>query len=165
MFIFDTVIYLVIPCIILRFAYVGYIPEIRQIRLLFFPFSLSYFKSPLLLFFTIFCHTMQAMCWLFQYHIVDVLNLLTRRGIYISFKLHFRSFSIYLYLHDCMYTCTISDEINMFKLNVQCRLDAHTLSRSCCLIVARLAYFSDTNVINHLLTIYLLNIIIFKTTI
>ena len=38
MFIFDTVIYLVIPCIILRFAYVGYIPEIRQIRLLFFPF-------------------------------------------------------------------------------------------------------------------------------
>ena len=34
-----------------------------------------------------------------------------------SFKLDFRSFSIYLYLHDCMYTCTISDEINMFKLN------------------------------------------------
>ena len=47
-------------------------------------------------------------------------------------------------------------------VNVQCRLDAHTLSRSCCLIVARLAYFSDTNVINHLLTIYLLNIIILK---
>ena len=62
MFIFDTVIYPVIPCIILRFAYVGYIPEIRQIRLLFFPFPLSYFKTSLLLFFTIFCHTMQAMC-------------------------------------------------------------------------------------------------------
>ena len=53
-----------------------------------------------------------------------MLNLLTRRGIYISFKLHFRSFSIYLYLHDCMYTCTISDEINMFKLLRKCCLCA-----------------------------------------
>ena len=79
------VIHPVIPCIILHFAYVGYIPEIRQILFFdffffLFPFS-SYFKTSLLLFFTIFCHIIQVTCWLFQYHIVEVLILLIRRAL------------------------------------------------------------------------------------